>query len=157
MGKKKHLGKIVVDKHIDGDALGALIGRKPINAAMTRPTRQYRGDFADDEDFSQVLMLAWQNEAVLLSADGEMIKKALKFSRQYPKNESCLRGVVIIPPSKKDQIAVLRAFISGNTQVIANAKGGFVPKSFDEIEDYNFGLDLRKTAVRVVNLCDCED
>lgn len=157
MGKRKHRKKIVVDKHIDGTALGNLIGRTLINAATETPTRKYRGHFNEDEDFSHVLMLAWQNEAPLLTADRAMIEKAMKFPRQFPKEESCLRGVVVIPPSKEEQVAVIRAFLSGEKPVIANRKGGIVPKNFDDIENYNFGLDLCQIAPRVVDICACEE
>lgn len=157
MKGKKHARPVVVDKHLDGDALASVLGRRSISAATAKPSRKYRGEHADDEDFSDVLQLAWENEAALLSADGEMIEKALRFEKQLPKAESCLRGVIILPRDKDEQVKALRRFVEGETVPIATRKGDALPRSLFDIEDFNVGIDLRKDTPRVVHLCDCED
>jgi hypothetical protein len=154
---KRHvrLGPIVVDKNIAGDVLGPMLGRRPVNATTTRPTRAYRGKHADDEDFAHVLQLGWENEVAVLSADGKMIEKALKFEKQFPKEESCLRGVVVLPPGNDAQIRALQRLLDGSSWTVPTDMD---PKRepLDLIEDFNLGVDLRKDVAKVVYLCDCE-
>lgn len=85
-----------------------------------------------------------------------MMEKALRFERQLPKAEACLRGLVILPPGKDEQVKALRRFVSAEIVPIASRKGDAVPRSLDELEDYNMCIDLRTDAPRVVRLCDCE-
>jgi hypothetical protein len=158
---KKHprVEPVVVDKHIAADMVAPLLTRRPINATTARPTRPYRGEYAGDEDFSHVLQLGWENEAVVLTADGEMIEKALRFEKQFPKAESCLRGVIVLPPGKQAQLAALRRFIvDGADMPIPKPNDGTAPPNvLDVIEDYNLGVDLRKTVPRIIYLCDCQE
>jgi hypothetical protein len=148
--------KVIADKHLDSVALGEIVRRTAVSATRQRPVRKYRGDFADDEDFYHILLLAWETMAPLLTADHEMIDKALRFPKQYPKEECCLRGVLILPHFKQDQVAVLSRFMAGAIPIIASRKGGIIPATLDEIALYNLGLDLRKEHPRVVDLCSCE-
>lgn len=159
VASKKHHRRepIVVDKHLDGDLLASIVGRRPISATTIRPTRAYKGEHADDEDYAHVLQLAWENEAALLSADGEMIAKALAFEKQYRKAEDCLRGVIVLGARQDEQVDALRRFVQGETVPIATRKGDVIPRSLDELEDYNIGLDLRQDPPRVVHLCTCKD
>ena len=146
---------IVVDKHVAGDVVVPLLGRRAINATTARPARRYRGKHADDEDYAHVLQLGWENEVAVVTADGEMIAKAQQFERQFGKAESCLRGVIILPPGKEIQAEVVRRFVAGELVPIATRKGDAPGSSLDEIEDYNLGIDLRQKTPRVVHLCDC--
>jgi hypothetical protein len=158
MARRKHLRQepVVVDKHLDADALGSALGRRGRSAAQYKPTRPYRGQYAKDEDFADVLQLAWEEETALLTADAKMIDKALRFERQLPKAEACLRGLIILPPGKDEQISALRRFVAGEIVAMASQKGDAVPKSLDEIEDFNVAIDLRTDTPRVVHLCDCD-
>jgi hypothetical protein len=149
--------KVVLDKHLDSAALGEVVGRNALSATNHRPQRKYRGDGADaaDEDFYHILLLAWEEMAPLLTSDREMIEKAKRFPKQYPREESCLRGVILLPPFRQEQLAILRRFVAGEVPIIASRKGGIVPKSLNEIELFNLGLDLCKDHPRVVELCGC--
>lgn len=157
MAKAHRRDKIVADKHIDGERLGRLLERFPIFAQTQKPSRTYRGHSAHDEDFAHVLMLSWEHMCPLLTCDGEMLSKALRFPRQYPNEESCLRGVLVLPRDKDEQVRILQRFVAGDIPVIASRKGGIVPTTMDHIETYNIGLDLRQDNPRVVELCDCEE
>ena len=128
-----------------------------MNAAEHRPVNPYVGQYADDEDFAHVLQLGWDNFVAVLTADAEMIKKALKFERQVPKEESCLRGVIILPPGKEEQVRVLRAFEAGDICAIRTRKGDALPENIAQVEQYNIGLDLRQARPRVIHLCGCMD
>jgi len=147
--------KIVVDKHLDGRALGEVLGRFPMSAATQKPTTKYRGTHIEDEDYTHILQLAWENECPLLTRDGAMIEKAREFRLQFPKigEERCLRGVVILPLLKDDQVAVLRQLSAGDIEFIHNTSD---VKSIDDVEDYNVGVDLRRARAPVTRLCDCE-
>lgn len=159
MTRRKHprVEPIVVDKHLDGEALAAILGRRAMSAAMVKPKRKYVGRYADDEDFSDVLYLAWENEVAAISADGALIDKACRFERQLPKAECCLRGVIVLPLGKAAQVAILRRFVDGKLVPIATRKGDAIPRTLLELEDYNIGIDLRQDPPRVIHLCDCEE
>lgn len=158
MARRKHPRQepVVVDKHLDAEALGSAVGRRGRSAAQHKPTRPYRGQYANDEDFAEVLQLAWEEETALLTADAEMIDKALRFERQLPKAEACLRGLIILPPGKDEQVKALRRFVAGEITPIASRKGDAVPRSLFEVEDFNVAIDLRSDTPQVVHLCDCD-
>jgi hypothetical protein len=159
MASKKHvrLAPAVFDKHLDGITLAAVIDRRAINAIATRPSRAYRGTFASDEDFADVLQLGWENEVIVFSADGEMIEKAQCFEPQFGKAECCLRGLILLPPDKNAQVEVLRDFAAGKLVPIRTRKGDALPTTIDQVEDFNVCIDLRQQLPRVIHLCACED
>jgi hypothetical protein len=150
--------KVVTDKHVDADAMGTLLGRFAMSAASHEPQSKYTGRHMDDEDFAWVLQLAWENWAPLLTRDGDMIEKAIQFRRELPVigSDRCLRGVVVLPLTKAQQIAILKRFMAGDIDIIPSRSGVRVPKSIADIEEGNFGLDLRKARPKVIELCDCD-
>ena len=117
MTRRKHprVEPIVVDKHLDGEALAAILGRRAMSAAMVQTQTQVRRFlYADDEDFSDgIFISALENEVAAISADGALIDKACRFERQLPKAECCLRGVIVLPLGKAAQVAILRRFVDG--------------------------------------------
>lgn len=155
--KSARLEPVVVDKQLDADALAAALNRSGRSANRYKPSRPYRGQFADDEDFSDVLQLGWEYRVAVLSADNKMLQKALQFERQFPNEESCLRGLILLPPGKQQQIFALTRFVRGKIELIASHKGGVVPKSLHDLEIFNLAIDLRDERPRVRRLCDCED
>ncbi len=150
--------KVVTDKHIDGAAVGRALGRSFMSATTCKPQTEYNGEHQDDEDFTDVLQLAWENECPLLTCDGAMIEKAREFRLQFPKigEERCLRGVLVLPVGKNEQIRVLTQFQAGRIDLIRCGKGHPIPSSIDDVESYNVGIDLRKPRPQVMWLCDCE-
>jgi hypothetical protein len=86
--------KVVTDKHLDGAAIGRVLGRFVMSAASHKPTNKhpYRGKHQDDEDYTEVLQLAWENECPLLTGDAAMIERPASFdcsSRRWEKNDAC--------------------------------------------------------------------
>jgi hypothetical protein len=153
--------KVVTDKHLDGAAIGRVLGRFVMSAASHKPTNKhpYRGKHQDDEDYTEVLQLAWENECPLLTGDAAMIEKAREFRLQFPKvgEERCLRGVIILPTPKGDQLRVLERFQAGKIELIRSGSGHAIPQGIDDVETFNVGIDLRKNRPKVVWLCDCGD
>jgi hypothetical protein len=151
--------KVVIDKHLDPEAIGEALGLFAMSAATHEPTSKYRGNHPDDEDFYSVLQLGWEHEVAVLSRDGAMIDKAIAFRQDLPiiGRETCLRGVIILPLLKEDQVTVLRRFIAGEIEIIPSRSGGPVPASIHDLENYNLGLDLRKSRPKLIELCECED
>ena len=155
-GKHARRERVVCDKHLDAEAIGGVLGRIGRSAQDFKPSRPYRGEFSHDEDFSDVLQLAWEYEVVLVTADSKMIEKALRFEKQMPRAESCLRGVLVVPRDKSEQLKSLHRFASGEIVAVASRKGDAVPKSLYDVEDYNVALDLRRESPLVVHLCECD-
>jgi len=149
--------KVMVDKHIDAEAVADVIGMLAVNVQHRKPRTVYRGQHADDEDFSHVLQHAWGEETTLFSADLRMIEKAITFREDLSKtgSEKCLRGVVILPPGRENQKKALQDFLSGKTAVITALKGVPAPKTLDDIYSQNVGVDLTVEHPRAVNLCSC--
>lgn len=155
--RHSRLEPIVVDKQLDAEALAVVLNRSGRSANKHKPSRPYRGKYAADEDFSDVLQLGWEYEVAVLSADSKMLEKALRFERQFPNEESCLRGLILLPLGKKQQIDVLTRFVGGEIAITASQKGGVVPKTVDDLEVFNLAIDLRDHNPRVRRLCDCDD
>jgi hypothetical protein len=86
-----------------------------------------------------------------------MIEKALTFREQFPKigTERCLRGLLILPLPKDEQITSLRQFVAGKVEIMRSRSGAPIPASIADIEDNNLALDLRKSRPQMVELCDC--
>jgi hypothetical protein len=150
--------KVIIDKHLDPEAMGKAVGRFAMSAATHAPQSKYRGSHPTDEDYDHVLQLAWENQALLLSRDGAMIKKAIQFRRDLPRigEERCLRGVLVLPLHKADQVAALRDFLAGKLEIVRSRAGIPIPESLDDVEDGNFGIDLRQARPKAIELCDCE-
>jgi hypothetical protein len=157
MAHRRRLSPIVVDKHLDHAALSAILGRRGVSAALIRPTLAYRGQYAKDEDFAEVLQLGFEYRAAVLSADNDMLRKALQFEKQLPKEESCLRGLILLPHVKELQMSSLEKFVRGHTVITATRKGDFVPTDIDGLEDYNIAIDLREKNPRAIHLCKCRE
>lgn len=154
--------KIVTDKHIDPRMAEKVTGRLALNAQRRRPDRKYRGVNAHDEDYCEVLHLAWENYAPLLTADKAMIEKARIFQAGLPRKrrDRCLNGVIILPPHHSDQERLLNAFTSGALAArFARPRRARPRRAFnvtlEQIDTANLALDLTRKVPKVIELCSC--
>ena len=122
-----------------------------LSAGTTRPREPYAGSHTDDEDFTDVLQLGFEKDALVIARDGEMMEKALEFNGCGSRGHR-LNGVIVLPPKLEDQVELLRALVEGRLSV----KNISEPKdALDLIRFNNLGLDLRAKQLVAIELCDC--
>ncbi len=142
----------VFDKHTDPSAFADLLpGWTLLSAARSKPKLRYSGVFSDDEDYSHVLQLAWENDATLITCDGSMIEKATDFNHCGSRGHY-LSGVVVLPPGRDRQRKTFAAFLDRKIQ-IANLERGEDP--LEALRQGNFGVDLRAKQPEGLELCNC--
>ena len=148
---------VILDKHLDEKVLATLFSSAVRTAKKAAPRSPYEGLQADDEDFFHVLQLAWEDYALIVTADGAFFEKAKQFQDELPKRKKdrCLRGVIIVPKVRDEQVRLLSALIGGAMQVRLKGRPGGELIALTEIAEENLGLDLRDKAPYAIELCRC--
>jgi hypothetical protein len=149
---------VVLDKHLDEKSLSILFASAVRTAKTARPQSAYEGDHPDDEDFTHVLQLAWEDYALVITADGAFFEKAQHFQDELRKRKKdrCLRGVLIVPKQRDEQVRLLRAFIDGTLEVRCKGRPGGEVVTLSEVSTLDLGVDFREKVPRAVELCKCE-
>ena len=150
--------RIVCDKHMDPELLTRYFGRLVLNAQGCRPRTRYVGNCPHDEDFTDVLQLAWEEYAPLVTADGALIEKVRVFQAELPKKwrDRCFNGVIVLPARHREQEVALKRFVSGTLSVrcVIHRTRGF-NATLEAIDDANLGVDLTAKQPRALELCTC--
>jgi hypothetical protein len=148
---------VILDKHLDEKALALLFSSAVRTAKKASPRSPYEGLQANDEDFFHVLQLAWEEYALIVTGDRAFLAKAQQFQDELPKRKKdrCLRGVIIVPKVRDEQVRLLRALIGGDIQVRLRGRPGGELVTLTEIADENLGVDLRGKAPYAIELCRC--
>ncbi len=144
---------VVFDKHLSGKLFRDLLnGWTLLDAALRKPQIRYRGPFADDEDYYDVLQLAWENDALLVTCDQELIEKARRFGG-CGSYDHRLHGVIVLPKEARRQASLLEDLLKERPSIVN------IPadeSAIDLILTNNLGVDLNARQPRAVELCDCK-
>lgn len=146
----------VIDKNLSVEQIG--LPGTLIDAKTRRPASTYKGPQRDDEDFADVLQLAFEERACIVSADAAMIEKARKFHTYVVghKGDRCLDGVIIVPLSMIQAREALKRFLDGRTRIsIPGYRGKPFIVSLNDVEGANLGINLRAAPPSAVELCSC--
>jgi hypothetical protein len=145
---------IVLDKSLDEATLKPLFAASVRTAKIARPSTPYEGEHPNDEDFTHVLMVSWEDYALTITSDGAFFEKARQFQDGLArrKRDRCMRGVIIVPKWRDEQVRLLRAFIDGSLTVRYKGR----PVTLEDVAAWNLGVDLRTKVPVAIELCDCE-
>jgi hypothetical protein len=148
----------VIDKNLKAASFEGLVPGTILDAKTIFPQTTYKGPQRDDEDYSHVLQLAFEEHACVITSDYAMIGKAERFHSYVVghRGDRCMNGVIVLQGSLADALASVKRFRSGTTRVRMPGAGG-VPFRVDLGEVYwtNLGLNLRASPPTVCELCKC--
>lgn len=124
-------------------------------AKTARPQSAYEGDHPDDEDFTHVLQLAWEDYAIVITADGAFFEKAKQFQDELKKRKKdrCFRGILLLPKQRDEQVRLLTAFLDGGLTV--RLQGSSEVVTLNDVYENNLGVDLRDRVPVAIELCRC--
>jgi hypothetical protein len=149
--------RVVLDKALDAKALSRLFNSVVRSAKTARPVMTYQGLQHHDEDFTDVLQLAFEEYATVVTSDGAFFDKVRQFQAERPRRQKnrCFNGVLLVSTVKALQISSLTSFLEGHLEVRCKGKPNGEIVTISDVAEFNIGVDLRAKSPRAIALCDC--